>query len=69
MVCADGGDSSIGMGSYVRGDFVGFGTRLRIFHASGRIVEWVDAIIVRADNDFRVMGIDALRSPHESLAE
>ena len=54
MVCADGGDSRIGVGSDVRGDFVGFGTRLRIFHASRRIVEWVDAVSIRADNDFRV---------------
>ena len=30
MVCADGGDCRIGVGSDVRGDFVGFGTRLRL---------------------------------------
>jgi hypothetical protein len=35
-----------------RGDF-GCGTRLRIFHASCRTVEWIDAVSVRIDNDFR----------------
>jgi hypothetical protein len=48
----------IGVDSDVRGDFVGFGTCLRIFHASRRIVEWVDALVFALTMTF-ALGIKA----------